>query len=76
MKRKIFLTFPQRVLGEPLIFTLSRDFEVVPNIQGATITEETGMMALVLDGEAIEIERAVAYLRDRGVEVETIADES
>ena len=72
MSRKIFMTFPQQILGEPLIYTLSRDFNIVPNIQGATITDEVGMMALLLEGEGGDIDRALEFLRSRGVMVETV----
>jgi hypothetical protein len=74
MKKKIIMTFPQKVLGEPLIYTLGRDFNVVPNIQGATITDEIGMMALILDGEPEEIARAIAFLRGKDVRIESMTD--
>ena len=70
MKQQLFLTFPQQVLNEPVIYTLGHDFKLVPNIRGAMITEQMGMMALELDGDPGEIERAVAFLRARGVKVE------
>lgn len=73
MKRKLFLTFPQRILGEPLLYTLGKDFKVVPNIQGASITREIGLMALELDGDAAEIERAIDFLKQKGVQVEVLA---
>ena len=72
MRQRVFLTFPQQVLNEPLIFTLGRDFNLVPNIRGATITEEKGIMALELDGEPTSIERAIAWLRSRNVTVDVV----
>jgi hypothetical protein len=70
MKQQLFLSFPQQVLNEPVIYLLGRDFRLVPNIKGAMITDQMGMMALELEGETAEIERAVAFLRERGVKVE------
>ena len=75
MKKRFFLTFPQQILGEPLIYTLSRDYDVIPNIQGASITKDQGMMALELDGEGGSIDRAVEYLRSRKVQVDAIPAE-
>ena len=72
MKQNLFLTFPQRVLNEPLIYVLGRDFKLVPNIRGASITDQHGMMALELVGEQEEIDRAVAFLRARDVQVELV----
>ena len=73
MKRRFFLSFPQQILGEPLIYTLTRDFDVIPNIQGASITDHTGMMALELSGESEAIGKAIEYLRSRNVVVDSIA---
>jgi hypothetical protein len=70
MKQQLFLTFPQQVLNEPVIYLLGRDFRLVPNIRGAMITDQMGMMALEIEGEPAEIDRAVTFLRERGVKVE------
>jgi hypothetical protein len=70
MKQQIFLTFPEQVLNEPLIFLLGRDFKLVPNIRGAMITDKMGMMALEVEGDPPEIERAIQFLRERGVKVD------
>ena len=72
MRSKLFLTFPKAILGEPLLYTLGRDFKVVPNIQGATITKELGLMALDLEGDEPEIKRAVEFLKAKGVQVESL----
>jgi ABC-type methionine transport system ATPase subunit len=70
MKQQLFLTFPQQVLNDPLIYMLGRDFALVPNIRGAMITDQMGMMALEVEGEPANIERAVQFLRERGVKVD------
>ena len=70
MKQQLFLTFPQQVLNDPLIYMLGRDFDLVPNIRGAMITDEMGMMALEVEGDPSNIERAVQFLRERGVKVD------
>jgi len=75
MKQKLFLTFPQKILGEPLIYTLTRDYDVVPNIRGASITRDLGMMALELEGRPEDIDRAIEYLKSRNVQVDTIRPE-
>jgi L-aspartate semialdehyde sulfurtransferase ferredoxin len=71
MKQQLFLSFPQQVLNEPLIYVLGRDFSLVPNIKGAMITDQMGMMALEVEGEPSNIDRAIQFLRDRGVKVDT-----
>jgi hypothetical protein len=73
MKQQLFLTFPQQVLNEPLIYMLGRDFGLVPNIRGAMITDQMGMMALEVEGDPASIERAIQFMRERGVRVEGAA---
>ncbi|MBT7013175.1 MAG: hypothetical protein HN961_09725, partial [Planctomycetes bacterium] len=46
MRRKLYCTFPQALIKEPLLFTLANTFEVVPNIRGATVTEEIAILSL------------------------------
>ena len=74
MKRKVYCTFPQEVIKEPILYNLGKNFRVVPNIRGASVTDEIAIMALELEGEEPEMERAVAYLRGRGIKVEEVAE--
>lgn len=76
MKRKIFCTFPQALIKEPLLFTLGTRFQVVPNIRGASVTEELAILSLELEGDAGAIQAAVDYLAEAGVKVEEIEDDS
>jgi hypothetical protein len=69
---KYFLRFPQQILGDPVLYVLGKTFQVVPNIRGASITEEHAMMAVELLGEEEEVARAVVWLRERGVEVKPL----
>ena len=73
MPHKYFLTFPQEILGEPVLYTLGQDFNVVPNIRGASIGDEQALMAVELEGEDGDVTRAVAWLKERGVSVESLA---
>ena len=70
--RLVHCTFPKKMIGEPLLYNLGRDFEIVPNIRGATISEEIGLVYLELEGSEEEIEKAVAFLTESGVKVKTV----
>jgi ABC-type methionine transport system ATPase subunit len=70
MRKRCFLTFPQQTLGEPLIATLVKEYGVVPNIRGAMVTAEQGLMAIEFEGPDEALGRALAWLRARGVQVE------
>jgi hypothetical protein len=75
VKRKVFLTFPQKLIKEPIIYNLGRSFPVVTNIRGASVTDEVALVALMLEGEESEVARAVEYLTGKGVKVEILEDE-
>jgi hypothetical protein len=70
--RLVHCTFPTNMIREPLLYNLGRDFKVVPNIRGATISDEIGLVYLELEGDKGEIDRAVDYLVTRGVKIETV----
>ena len=68
--RLVHCTFPKDMIREPLLYNLGRDFKVIPNIRGATITDEIGLVYLELQGPDGEIEKAVDYLKSRGVRID------
>ncbi len=72
MKRRVKLTFPQHLIKEPVIFTMAKKFDVMPNIRRARVTETVGEMVLELDGAEDNLEKGIQFLRDQGIEVELI----
>ncbi len=70
--RKVYLTFPQNLIKEPLIYLAGHKFKVVTNIRSASVTEAVGIVALELTGENDEIEGAIQFFKDGGVTVEPI----
>ena len=72
IREKFYLTYPPHLLTEPLIYTVGQKFKVVTNIRGASISHEMGLVAVELEGVRGEIDRAVTWLRSRGVQVEPI----
>ncbi len=69
---KFYLTYPKKLVKEPLIYQMTRKFDLLFNVRSASVSEEIGIIALELDGSAAEIEGAVAWFRDQGVTVEPI----
>jgi len=49
---------------------------VIPNIRAASITDTLALVAVEIEGEETAIEQSVAYLRERGVRVEEMFEES
>jgi ABC-type methionine transport system ATPase subunit len=70
--KRMKLTFPQELIKEPLIFTMAKKFDVMPNIRRAKVTESVGEVVLELEGTNENLEKGIAYLTERGVTVETV----
>ncbi|MEE8185357.1 MAG: NIL domain-containing protein [Thermodesulfobacteriota bacterium] len=72
MKKRVYLTYPVKLIKEPLIYKVSQLYDVVTNIRQATVSEKIGLVALELEGEPEEIEKAINFFVDKGVKVEPI----
>lgn len=72
MKKRIYLTYPKEQVKEPLLYHVSKQFNVVTNIRQASVSDKIGLVALELDGEPEEIEKAINFFIEKGVKVEPI----
>lgn len=72
MKKRVKLTFPQNLIKEPVIFTMAKQFNVVPNIRRARVTETVGEMVLELEGPEEELEKGIKWLREKGIDIELV----
>lgn len=71
-KRQVMFTFPDELVREPIIYTLSHQFSIVTNIRRADVTENRGWMVLELEGEEEEIEQGISWVISKGVRVDPI----
>ena len=71
-KRQVMFTFPQELIRESIIYTLSHQFEIVTNIRRADISEDKGWVVLELEGEEEEIERGISWVISKGVRVDPV----
>jgi len=72
MKKRVKLTFPQNLIKEPVIFTMAKQFNVVPNIRRARVTETVGEMVLELEGPDDDLEKGIQWLREKGIDIELV----
>lgn len=72
VRRRVRLVFGADMVTEPVIYELSRTFEIVTNIRRADVTRDQGWVVLELTGEPEELERGVRYLEGRGVRVDPV----
>jgi molybdopterin synthase sulfur carrier subunit len=71
-KRKVTLTFPPKLIKEPVIYNIGHQFKLVTNIRSANVSENVGWVTLEIDGEETEYSKALNYLNEMGVTVEPI----
>ncbi len=68
------MTFPEKILGEPIIHKLSHDLDVVPNILRGRITEQEAWLEVEMVGNNESIDKAVEFLKEKGVSVSRIEE--
>jgi ABC-type methionine transport system ATPase subunit len=70
MEKHVRLTFGPESIKAPLVYQLGHKFAVVTSIRMADVDKSVGWVVLGLEGEADEIERALAWARSQGVRVD------
>lgn len=75
MRRKFHLTFPERLINEPVIHRVGRDFELVTNIRRANIEEGHAWVILEMEGSEESIAQALTWLAEQGVQVDRIEED-
>jgi len=71
-KKQMMFTFPEELIKEPIIYNLSKGFNVVTNIRRADVTESKGWVMLELEGEEDDIEEGISWVTSRGVRVDPV----
>jgi ABC-type methionine transport system ATPase subunit len=75
MKKHIKLTFPKHLIKEPVIFTMAKKFDVMPNIRQAKVAETFGEMILELEGVEENLTKGLQSLKDQGITVELLEED-
>jgi ABC-type methionine transport system ATPase subunit len=71
-RQVIKLTFPGKLIKQPVTFTMAKKFGVVPNIRRAKVTATAGEIVLELTGSREALEKGTAWLVKAGVKVEPV----
>jgi len=66
------MTFPAKIVGEPIMTKLSNEFGVSYNMMRGRITDKGAWLEVELLGGAKNIERALKFLEERGVSVQAL----
>jgi len=72
MKSRVYLTFDEGHIREPLIWKLAKEFDVVTNIRMAEVKDSMGLVGLEIDGADDVVEAAIQWLIAQGVQVSPI----
>ena len=74
--RKVIFNFSSSAIKEPIIYTLSQQFNIVTNILRADLAEDSGWIILELSGSKDNIEQGIAWATSKGVRVDPVDEES
>ena len=74
--KRVTLIFPQQLVKEPVIYTMAKECELIPNIRRAKVTETVGEVTLELEGGEDNIKRGIAFLEKKGVKVEPVVGDA
>lgn len=69
---KLKLIYPEEKIREPILSKLCKNFEVDINIRKANVQEKVGWLELELIGKEEEIEKAMNWLIQQGIDVSPI----
>ncbi len=70
-KKKLVLSFPEKIVTKPLTYKLVKEFDLEFNILRAEITPDVeGKMLIELRGDDEQINRAIEYLENNKVSVQ------
>ena len=71
-KARVRFTFVSELIQEPIIWSLGREFELVTNIRRANVEEDQGWVVLELEGAQDEIDRGMAWIKEKGVRIDPV----
>lgn len=71
-RQVIKITFPSKLIKQPVTFTMAKKFNLVPNIRRAKVTATVGEIVLEVTGTREALEKGMAWLVKSGVKVEPV----
>ncbi|RLE10295.1 (Fe-S)-binding protein [Candidatus Aerophobetes bacterium] len=75
-KRRIVLTFPSRLIDQPITYHLIKDYNLAVNILRARVSpKEEGRLMIELSGKKSSLDAGLNYLKELGVNVQPLAQD-
>ena len=74
ISKKIVLHFPMRLIDEPIVYKLVKDYDLKFNILKASVSpKEEGLMVLELSGKGENYDKGIEYVKSCGVRIESLS---
>ena len=71
--RRVVFHYPRQLIDAPIVSQLVRTYDLEVNILRANITPQSeGLMVLGLEGTAENLDKALAWVREQGVQVQPL----
>ena len=76
ISKRIVIKFPAKLVDQPVIYKLVKEFNLVFNILRARVTpKEEGELVIELKGEDASYAGAIKYLKDLGITVQSLSQD-
>jgi len=76
ISKRIVLHFPHRLVDQPIVYRLVKEYNLKFNILKAYVTpREEGLMVLELSGEKADYDRGIKYLSSCGVKIQPLSQD-
>jgi L-aspartate semialdehyde sulfurtransferase ferredoxin len=76
ISKRIVLYFPHRLVDQPIVYKLVKDYNLKFNILKAYVTpQEEGLMVLELIGDEKSFNQGVEYLQSSGVKIKPLSQD-
>ena len=76
VSKRIVLHFPSRLVDQPIVYRLIKDYDLGFNIlKASVIPDEEGLMVLELRGEQVDYDKGISYLTEAGVRIDSLSQD-
>jgi ferredoxin len=76
ISKRVVLHFQSRMVDQPIIYRLVKDYDLVLNILKASITpKEEGIMVVELTGPRANYDKGIKYLQGAGVRIQSLGQD-
>ena len=74
VSKKIVLHFPSRLVDQPIVYRLIKEYDLSFNIlKASVIPDEEGLLVLELSGEQSNYDKGIKYLTKTGVKIQSLS---